>query len=830
MINLNKKLSKIEEQTFFFSCYNCKNLPKIILNDENYVLFSCSNCRLIEKESIDNINSNNSKFLEKGKVDICKSIEILDFKKVLADIMIKEIDKFILVSKFLFHFNRFKMNNTNRLSLKLIDNIKSKMFNIIINSLTTKLNLLLLNYILDFTYKYNLKASIKVNFNITELKISSEINNLITEDSKKFIATINIEKEKIFTFSDNLNEKEINFLNEYIRYIFSPINKSISDLDRKRKFFENAIRFSILLKRYILINQIKYENKNFIDINKTVNDIQNLSGKNSKNNGIFILSLIGKMLEKNNNKVYITKKKDEQFNDIELASFQTFLCLENYSKHELHFDFGEEENEKILKSSEEKLKFLGNLKKRISDCLKIDINRLICTNVHQGCVICDLIIMDEKEEEKKLLEENLINLGIIENKKKKIFDIIILNEDILDSKYDRNTGWGENEKRGGEKYIPPLKWNGFGINVKNKYDNGNNIWLDYHNKKGEYSIAYLGISNLKNEIENIVYFNKDSKKIKNIFNDNLLENENDLRKNNSKCGKGVYVFQDPNFAGERAGYLTIQGFKIIIMFMIRVNPENIRQPENFKKYWILDATPQDVRPYRILFQKIKNSHNTISLSQQILTSPTINIQFLDEIYKSKDEHLKKMREKYDKDLNCKEMDDEIFAIKLYTSNYFKAINNFLRNNEVSKEFNLKKDDIISWIKWLQKALIEYKINNDKIFTPKFERVYRGITGHRFPNNYGVGSCFFNKEFWSTSICRNFAFDWIKKEGTLLEIIIANNGNNEYKKYCQYIEDITYSKEQYEVLIAIYCHFRVINIIRKRDIDYVSLRCEGIFYN
>ena len=58
------------------------------------------------------------------------------------------------------------------------------------------------------------------------------------------------------------------------------------------------------------------------------------------------------------------------------------------------------------------------------------------------------------------------------------------------------------------------------------------------------------------------------------------------------------------------------------------------------------------------------------------------------------------------------------------------------------------------------------------------------------------------------------------------IKIKNNGTNGHPNYCCYIEDITYTKDQYEVLISSHCYFTVSKIIRKEQIDYVYLICEG----
>ena len=44
---------------------------------------------------------------------------------------------------------------------------------------------------------------------------------------------------------------------------------------------------------------------------------------------------------------------------------------------------------------------------------------------------------------------------------------------------NKDKGWGNNEIRGGKPYYPPNEWVGFGLNVADRFDNGNNSWLDY---------------------------------------------------------------------------------------------------------------------------------------------------------------------------------------------------------------------------------------------------------------------------------------------------------------------------------------------------------------
>ena len=38
-------------------------------------------------------------------------------------------------------------------------------------------------------------------------------------------------------------------------------------------------------------------------------------------------------------------------------------------------------------------------------------------------------------------------------------------------------------------------------------------------------------------------------------------------------------------------------------FMMRVNPKKIKKPEEQPDYWVLNATPDEIRPYRILVKE-----------------------------------------------------------------------------------------------------------------------------------------------------------------------------------------------------------------------------------
>ena len=793
---------------------------------ENKILFICKNCCLLESESFDDIINNKSKFLSNRKY-IYKEIDLLD------DFMKKEIDKYFFIKKSIIkHLNKFKKNNVDVLSKIFIEKIKNDICNNILNNAEATFTSFILKYLIDFTSYYSLKSKIIRN-------LKSIINNRIKNEEIKFERYILEAKDKILSFEKVLKDREIFFLTNYIKNLFESNKKNINPLDAKRQFLEDSINFSVILKKYILLQQITNE-KNYINPDTYLNDIKNYSKElNSENDGNFILSLLGKIFEKNQAKVYITKKKDEQFNNIELASLQTYLCLQGQEKYELHFDLGEEYNKKILSNDYEQKLFIDELKINLSKTLKIDKNRIILTNVHHGCFATDCLITKGTKEEERLMYESTDRLRIRKIEKKKIFDVLLLNSDILDPRFDRNKQWGINERRGGENYLPPLKkWNGYGLNVINKYDNGNNIWLDYHNLEGEYSIGYLGISNLKDEIENIVYLEEDSQNIINSINEPEPD-ENNIK--NFKKGNRVCVFQDPEIAEKNAGYIEINGYLIIIMFMIRINPNEKR---NYNGCWIIDSSPKNIRPYRILIKKLEKE--PIGPNQPFLVKTELDQNFITQIELSDENIFNELRnnnefEGYSK-MNDEPVDKYLFSIRLYSSAYYRFINNYLRTREILKDVswpdengnieileNLDEAQIQSWTKVLQKALKIYTINIAKYRIEDDTIVYRGINKCRFERNIGIGSEFYLPEFISTSLSKKFAINWTEGEGTLYTIIIRNNGTNGHPKYCQYIADLSVSNDepQYEALIAPNCKYRVTNIIRQEKIDEVTLICEGL---
>ena len=93
--------------------------------------------------------------------------------------------------------------------------------------------------------------------------------------------------------------------------------------------------------------------------------------------------------------------------------------------------------------------------------------------------------------------------------------------------------------------------------------------------------------------------------------------------------------------------------------MCRVNPVKIRQPEGFQDCWILNSTPSEIRPYRILIKKIFKSPMAISSQNEIKTFTNSPQYYLD-IIKQKDiSFFSTNHSKYNND---------DYVINLYTSN------------------------------------------------------------------------------------------------------------------------------------------------------------------
>ena len=219
--------------------------------------------------------------------------------------------------------------------------------------------------------------------------------------------------------------------------------------------------------------------------------------------------------------------------------------------------------------------------------------------------------IDMNKFKEKFKNENdfkeLINLKQIQ--KELIIKGCDLNLNNLDNKGNKKFKWSKGEKRGGFDYIPPPKgWKGFGINVLNKYDNGNNDWLSKDGNKNEWAIAYHGIGikmGTKFTLEKVT--NCILKEGFKAGHGQAYAEDEDERHPGNKVGVGVYCSPDPLvmevYAKDAETTTSVNNKKFIMGFMIRVKPDKIRYSKDRREYWVLNGSTDEMRPYRILVKE-----------------------------------------------------------------------------------------------------------------------------------------------------------------------------------------------------------------------------------
>ena len=240
-------------------------------------------------------------------------------------------------------------------------------------------------------------------------------------------------------------------------------------------------------------------------------------------------------------------------------------------KYNLHFDLGEKRNEELLYNKVEQEKFNNKLRKKLSLEYNIPEDKIIITNPEKGSYQVQVIFQTDEFNEpdldiNKLREkcENDDDFKEISYLKEIHSQLIMkgckLNKNMLDPRGNRESGWSEGKKRGGYDYFPPKGWIGFGLNVLDKYDYGNNDWLSNNGNQNEWAIAYHGIGIklgstkqiLKNgqlvdvpfELEDVVN-NIIAGGFK-VGANHVCKDHNDLNHPGQKVGIGIYCSPSPN--------------------------------------------------------------------------------------------------------------------------------------------------------------------------------------------------------------------------------------------------------------------------------------------
>ena len=323
----------------------------------------------------------------------------------------------------------------------------------------------------------------------------------------------------------------------------------------------------------------------------------------NEDEGLFALGLISQNLEELGIETAIEKDENQDTQDADSTSLQFITNgMINKKKYDLHFELGEERNEELLNNKEEYEKFKNNLKLKLSKDYNIPI---IFQNE-------DFHILDKAQFINKFKNDpefqELSNLKDIHE------DIIMgavkITRNNLDPRGNRNDGWGIGERRGGKDYDPPIGWNGIGLKVWDKYDNGDNTWIGMNNVPGEWCVAYHGVACGQSS--------DDVKRVTGLICNTTFKAGSGQA--HQSCadqyhpGKvvGIGVYCTPTIATAEnmyAGKSNINGINYKTVLMVRVKPSAIRHCDSCpdsrapNNYWVVNGTTDEIRPYRILYKK-----------------------------------------------------------------------------------------------------------------------------------------------------------------------------------------------------------------------------------
>jgi len=412
-------------------------------------------------------------------------------------------------------------------------------------------------------------------------------------------------------FFNDINPKDLIHEGHFVMRIPKKAEKNMKEV------LENMCVLGSEMKKEI-IEEKKNNSKKFISIKEATK-------KENKDKGIFALGILAENLEKFG--IITAIEKDSSNDDVKANKILNYITngMITKKKYELHFDLGNERNNKLLKDISEQNKFNDKLRKLLSIVYNIPSSEIIITNPEKGSYKVQVIFESDKFNNKNIdietLRGNCNNEEFKELKNLKeihtslIMEGIKLSSNMLDVRGNRYEGFAENELRGGFKYLPPKGWKGFGLKVKDMYDGGNNDWLSMNGNSNEWAVAYHGIGiggdcktteDSTHKIYQGGFIAGNGQAYENSKNINKRyipkDNEHDFSK---KVGRGVYCSPNPNVMDQYANYTNtkVNGIKYKIGFMMRVRPDKIRICAGCPEYWVLDGTKEEMRPYRIMLKE-----------------------------------------------------------------------------------------------------------------------------------------------------------------------------------------------------------------------------------
>ena len=634
MINMNMNNNMMNNMNNSSRLMNNMNNSNNMMNNSNNMMNNMNNNSRLMNNNMINVNNNN----------IMNNNNMMNMNN----------------SSRLMNNNMINLNNNNIMdNNNMINNMNMNNNNNMINTSNSGINTLnMLNNNLAQNMDNNFNSN--KNFNDGDIKYDNNIindSNPILQDpqpGKKLFPMDNTQKNSKILDSKHSSINSKNQIKPINKDNIS-LNKSKNPLDTNDQEIYDSLKKSQIIDRHSImssyydytpgerednlnelledmhlfgeikkrdIEKQKRENPNkFISIEdamekgKNSNDIKSSKKLLKYKNEYFVLSILAKALMSQGCTVEIEKdepKNEEEKNEMNTTMQFLVNGMYNFKKYIFHFDFGDKANKELLKQTEKQTKFNGHLKNRLVKLFNLKVNDIIMTDPRiEGSYSITAIIkkasFDELSEDKiyQFLKNERSFNKIKKVEKRILLSGCILNVYMLDSRgNNKDGGWGFNETRGGYPYYPPEGWTGYGLRVVDRFDKGNNVWLDYHNKKGEWAVAYHGIgyglrgSQLFMKIKDIGFEN-----IKTGVMQEFQDSDDKFHKG-EKVGEGIYVTPKPEVSDEYCGKFDYDGKKYKIAFMTRVMPDKIRCPVDNENIWVINGTDNEIRPYRILIKEV----------------------------------------------------------------------------------------------------------------------------------------------------------------------------------------------------------------------------------